>query len=175
MSYQIRSIEFHEAAMERDIQRNKERLDYDVEDVGLSSWASDQMITFHRRAIRLLETGQDIGIDEPAAERLLLVDEDYNVVSFNWYDTRYGASWRLSKEATKKYGRGWIPFHDNSRIQRQLGLRQITLIWPCSRWMKTYCSGIGSPVSFRPQFLTADEIANHNWSEEFKSSIIVSL
>ena len=173
----IRSIKYHQTAIQQLMERNRSRLDYEGDDV-LLDWEYAP-IKFHRKAIELLEIGEDIGIDEPADERLLLVDEDYKIVSFNWYEMRYGTSWRLSREAKKKYGREWIPCNESHGgkewcwLQNQLGLKQITHVWPCCRWLTPYVSN--AVLEFRPQFLNYLVIDNYDWSEEFKSSIKVSM
>jgi hypothetical protein len=153
MSYQIRTIEFHQNRIERDTAKNVERLDYDVSEVGLSSWASSQMIDFDRLAIRLLKNGAELGIDGPAARRELLVEvETGRVVSRRRIDNQWGSSWLLGDEDADRYGRRFIPYGSNSRIQRSHGLKQTEAVEPCSRFVRSRCAGIGLPVSFSPRF-----------------------
>jgi len=153
MSYEIRTIEFHQNRIERDTAKNVERLDFDVSDVGLSSWASSQMIDFDRLAIRLLENGAELGIDGPAARREILVDaETGRVVSKHRIYNQWGSSWLLNDDDAERFGRRFIPYGSMSRIQIKHGLKQTETIEPCSRFVRSRCAGVGLPVSFSPRF-----------------------
>jgi hypothetical protein len=153
MSYEIRTIEYHRNEIEASAKRNQRRLDYDVEDVALSSWGDSQMISFHTMAINLLENGQEAGIDGPAADKRILWDKQRDCeVDAKVIPTQYGSCWILETDEEQRYGRKFIPIGERSRVQKGLGLEERWELRACSRYAGTACAGIGMPVSFFPQF-----------------------
>lgn len=154
--YEIKTIDFHKNALEAISKRNQERVDEQVDpsDCALSSWGSSTMISFHRHAIELLETGlRELGREVPCLNMNTLVDADNNVVSgtissssFNGKET---LSWVLNDEMAEKYERFYIPFGDNSRIQKKFGLKQVRMMQETKPHLVAKCAFIGSGVSFK--------------------------
>lgn len=66
----------------------------------------------------------------------VLVDAEGNVLCDRYltFKNRYSGGtdykWRLDDEQAEKYGRRWVPFGCNSRVQKQLGLRQERRFFP---------------------------------------------
>lgn len=155
MAYEIRSIEYHEAARRDASQRNHRRVEeqLDLEDCALSSWADGQMQRYHSLAIALLENGKVLGTNGPAAEKLILWDTKANEeVDAQTIRTQYGTCWLLDDDPAGKFGRRFIPIGKRSRVQKQLGLEERHSLRPCSRWLRATCAGVGMPVSLHPQF-----------------------
>jgi len=151
MSYRIETIEIHQGAIDRS-RADNERIHSDPcwENVesGMSLWANDTMLRFHRYAIEMLKLGESVGIDGPADHCLCLFDSDGKVVSNRIIHTQYGSSWLVGKSGRKRFGRGFVPTGKNSRIQKKLGLREDTMILPVRKYLKSHCSFVGGAVSF---------------------------
>ena len=155
MTIEITTIANHTAAIESNTKRNIERLDYNVEDVALSSWGSSMMISAHHTAIRALELGAEHGIDGPACDIDVLCREDGTIVSAKMIDGKYGPCWMLAPEAEAEFGRKFIPaakakiedwrdeegiLHNRvirvpGRIMKGFGLHEEKRIVEASRWL----------------------------------------
>lgn len=158
MSYLITSIEQHKEARDDEHRENARRLEYDVSDCALSSWASNQMAKFHGVAIDALERGKEwFGVDWPAGEFPALVSvedgreldaKEMFVKSFSGYGKDH--VWRLSDREAARYGRRFVPFGANgkSRILKQLGLRVDWIRGFADREMGVGAGAIGAPVHF---------------------------
>jgi len=152
MPYIIKTPEHHATERARQGLENRRRLDYDVEDVGLSSWASSSMMAFHDLALDALALGEAHGFDGPAMEQTVLVDAAGEVVSDTIDTAHFGGvgkrQWRLSRDQRAALGRYAIPTGETSRIQRALGMRETTRVVPASRYVEAGCAGVGCPVFF---------------------------
>lgn len=153
MSYAIKTVEHHTTERARHGADNMRRLDYDVEDVGLSSWASSSMMTFHELALEALALGAAHGIAGPAVLARVLVDAEGNIVS-DVVDTSYfngnpKQGWRLTPAQREALGRYNVPTGENSRVQRTLGLREEERVLPACRYMEAVCAFRGAPIVFR--------------------------
>lgn len=148
MAYTIMTIEKHEREMAESKERNIRRLDYNVEEVALSSWADANMRSFHEEAIKALRLGAEHGIDGPAGyfPRLL---EGERVVDARIIQGQYGRSWLLSAAEAARFGRKFVPMGENSRVQKKLGISEAMVVAPASRTMDSHCASIGCPVTFR--------------------------
>jgi len=148
--YAIKTPEYHLAQIARHAGDNARRLDYDVSDVGLSSWASDQRMNFHHEALEALALGEAHGIPGPAVEHTFLVDDAGNFVSStvdtNYFNGSPKREWRLSREQRTALGRYAVPAGKTSRVQKQLGLREKTLVVPAKRFFDAEGTFVGGPV-----------------------------
>ena len=144
MSYPIRSREYHEAELRRPI---KNRVDQDIEECALSNWSDGAIVSYHRAAISVIEVTE-------RAESSVLVDivpvlidairgQD---VEAKLVGGKFGAVWLLSLNAASRLGRKFIPFGKNSRVQKDLGLKQEQLPRPVKPYFQAHCAGVGLPV-----------------------------
>ncbi len=148
MGYPIRTRDYHEGVL-RD-QPGKNRDDQNVEECGLSNWADGVTASYHSAALRVLETTE-------RAESGVLVDSLATLVDTvrGWdveakmVDGQYGTVWLLSDAHAALYGRKFIPFGENSRVQRGLKLKQEQLPRPCEPYFIAQCPGAGCPVHLR--------------------------
>lgn len=157
MSYEIRTIEYHENAIKNLQEQAARRFEsqVDVGDSAMSSWANDNSIQAHRLAISLLEKGLEIANKEvPYSDFLTLVDNDGNTVSSQLSSREYYGTtsyfWVLNDEMTEKYGRRFIPSSNRSRIQKELGLKEDHVLEEAKGYLVGNCAGIGLPVSYYP-------------------------
>jgi hypothetical protein len=132
MGYIIKTLEWHKAEIERNKEDNMRRLDYDVSDCALSSWASSQMISFHHKAIEALTLGLENGSTEPMwyVTKLFLNGEP---VKAKVVESRFGQCWCLE---TPVGGRKFVPMGENSRVQKSLGLKEDKVLAKVRREMK---------------------------------------
>ena len=165
MSYVIRTKEFHQEQIDRcnanHSRRHAQQLD--VMDCGLSSWGDDSMRSFHNNAIAMLEMGEELGIDGPAAERWFLIDnsgDEPRTMDAKIIDGQYGPVWILGDDEAEKFGRKFVPEGEKSRIQKQLNMKEEQRLSPCLRVMKSVCAGMGMPVSFYPMFGASNGAGN---------------
>lgn len=126
--YTIQTIEFHKAAIVAQEEKAAKR----TEDVGLSAWADDSIISFHRFAIKALELGAEHGMNGPAMVTLRLMEGD-RMVNAELIESQFGSTWLLSADEAEKFGRKFVPTGSKSRIQKQLGLTEAQTIWPAQR------------------------------------------
>lgn len=136
--YPIKTPAFHRAELARQADDNHRRLDYDVSDVGLSSWASGQLMSYHHAALEALALGAVHGIAGPAVEADFLMDGDGNVVAYEKVWKAFERQppkqmWRLPRAQAERLGRWNIPAGEKSRVQKQLGLREAHAIVPAER------------------------------------------
>ena len=111
----------------------------------MSQWAHGVMAQVHQAKAEIIENGNMAVFDG-------LYDGDRRVMA-KIIDTQFGASWLLSDEEAIKYGRKFVPIGSNSRVQKQLGLRQRDEMAPA--WVTT---GGGSITSVRAiVFRTGDK------------------
>ena len=82
----------------------------------VSQWASNINADLLSTKAGILENG---GMAEMAA----LLDGE-RVLDAKQIPTKYGVCWLLEDAEAEKYGRRFIPFGRNSRIQKKLGLHQ---------------------------------------------------
>ena len=156
-SYAIKTPEYHRAELARNAADNLRRLDYDVSDVGLSSWASDQLMNYHHAALEALALGAAHGMSGPAVEHTFLVDRDGNhvssVVDTNYFNGSPKREWRLTREQRAALGRYSIPAGKTSRVQKQLGLREETVVVPAKRFFDAEGTFVGGPIilTLRPE------------------------
>lgn len=150
MSYKIETIEKHTAEMEQNTKDNIRRLDCDVSDVALSSWASDTMISFAHFAIEALKLGAENGIDGPAGYFNRLMQGE-RVVDAKLISGQYGMVWLLSDSEAATFGRKFIPFsgRGKSSVQKKLGLSETEIVAKASRNVQSFCGFIGGCVTFR--------------------------
>ena len=155
--YAIKTPEYHLAQIARHAGDNARRLDYDVSDVGLSSWASGQLMSYHHAALEALALGEKHGFDGPAVEATFLVDADGDIVSTtvdtNYFNGNPKQEWRLTREQRTALGRYSIPAGKTSRIQKQLGLHEKTVVVPSKRFFDAEGTFVGGPIIFtlRPE------------------------
>jgi hypothetical protein len=155
MSVKIETIDYHTAEIEAHKARNMERLDRDVSDVALSTWASDSMMRAHAVAIEALKLGAENGIDGPAGLFPRLMQNGREVAA-KIVDGQYGRVWLLSDIEAGLFGRRFIPCGANSRIQKQLGLRETEIVAPAKRYLGSASGNwLGAHVSYFP--LEADK------------------
>jgi hypothetical protein len=152
MAYVIKTPEHHTAERARHGADNLRRLDFDVEDVGLSAWASSSMMDFHSLALDALALGEAHGFDGPAVLARVLVDAEGNIVS-DTVDTSYfngvaKQGWRLTPAQRTALGRYNVPVGEKSRVQRTLGLREEERVLPASRYVEAECAFRGAPLVF---------------------------
>ena len=155
MPYEIKTIAYHKAELKRLAEQAARRAEFqmNVEDCALSSWSDNNLVTFHNKAIELLENGESLGIDGPAAKKLVLCERETETpVDAKLIHTQYGWCWLLGDDAAAYFGRRFVPSGSRSRVQKKLGLCELEILQPCGRWFKTYCRCIGSPVTFLPDF-----------------------
>lgn len=152
MSYAIKTVEHHTAERARHGADNLRRLDYDVEDVGLSSWASSSMMDFHSLALDALALGEAHGFDGPAVLARVLVDADGNLVSdtvaVSYFNGAAKQGWRLTPEQREALGRYSVPVGENSRVQRGLGFYEEERVLPANRYVEVECAFRGAPLVF---------------------------
>ena len=155
--YAIKTPEYHLAQIARHAGDNARRLDYDVSDTALSSWASSESISYHRAALEALALGEKHGFDGPAVEATFLVDADGDIVSTTVETTYFNGSpkreWQLSRQQRTALGRYSIPAGKTSRIQKQLGLTEKTVVVPAKRFFDAEGTFVGGPVilTLRPE------------------------
>lgn len=159
MAYEIRTIEYHRNALESSAKRNAERVSNmtDLEDCALSSWGDNTMVSYHNRAIELLEKGLEItGEEIPYAIRKCLKDENGEIISTKAiFSERFNSSsWFIEDEdVQQRLGRKYIPckrFNSSkSRIQQNLGLVEDKFMARCKPFLATNNPPIGCPISFR--------------------------
>ena len=149
MGYEIRTIEYHEQEKADCAKENIRRIEQQLDpmDCALSTWSDNTMVHFNSFAIEALKLGAEHGIDGPAGHFWRLMDGDREVTA-KLVEGRYGLIWILAETEQLKFGRNVIPHGANSRIQKQLGLREVQVVKPASRTVKASCSGLGSPVWF---------------------------
>lgn len=156
MGTKITNLKDHMAVIESNTARNIERLKCDVEDVALSTWASDCTIRAHRCAIRALEYGAEHGIDGPACDIEVLTRDDGTIVSAKVIRGRYGPCWLLAPEAEAEFGRKFVPVAKTEthaikdeaggiiefrrevkrgRIMKKLGLHEEKRVVKASEWL----------------------------------------
>lgn len=147
-SYKISSLSEHKANLAKHHDDQVRRLDCDVEDVALSSWASSQMIGFEAFAIRALELGAKNGIDGPAVEvPILRYVSDKVAVAARIVLTKYGLRWHVDGAMDQaEIGKEWLPTNEKSLAK--LGLYQSSVVLPARQYADAHCSCIGAPVSF---------------------------
>ena len=152
MAYIIKTAEHHTAERARHGADNVRRLDHDVEDVGLSSWASSSMMDFHSLALDALALGEAHGIDGPAVLTRVLVDAEGNLVSdtvaVSYFNGAAKQGWRLTPEQREALGRYSVPVGDNSRVQRELGFYEEERVLPANRYVEVECAFRGAPLVF---------------------------
>jgi hypothetical protein len=148
MAYTIQTVKAHRDALKREAENAKRRLDLDVSDAGLSSWAGDAMTMFHHAALEALALGKKHGIRGPAVEVPVLVDAAGQLVDARLRQGDFGLYWHLGKDAEQRFGKRFVPHGGTSRVQRQLGLREARRVVPASRSVQARTAGRGSPVFF---------------------------
>lgn len=150
--YPIKTVEYHEKQLEDCQSNNRRRLDLDVSDVALSTWADATMVEFHRLAIAALKRGAENGIDGPAGyfPRLYAVEYEKEVeLDARLVSGQYGLVWLLSDKDAERFGRRFIPTGKGSRVQRKLGLREDTVLAPAERFAEpSGADFIGAPIFF---------------------------
>lgn len=146
--YKINSLDAHKANLAKHHDDQARRLDCDIEDVALSSWASDQMIGFENFAIRALELGAKNGIDGPAVEvPVLRYVSDKVAVEAHLVLTKYGSRWHVDGAIDQaKIGKEWLPANEKSLAK--LGLYEDSVVLPARKYADAHSSCIGAPVSF---------------------------
>lgn len=146
--YKINSLEAHKANLSKHHDDQVRRLDCDVEDVALSSWASSQMIGFDSFAIRALELGAMNGIDGPAVEvPILRYSSDKIAVEAHLVLTKYGLRWHVDGAMDQsEIGKEWLS--TNEKTLAKLGLYEDSVVLPAREYADAHCSCIGAPVSF---------------------------
>lgn len=130
---------------------NIRRLDLDVSDCALSSWASDSIISSMHIAEEALKLGAEYGIDGPACIRRVLCRGDV-VVSTREIPSKFyngKPSWLLSDPID---GRRFVPTRSyrtgNSRVQDELGLTERDALFVAQRKLGSACAGLGLPVVY---------------------------
>lgn len=129
----------------------RRRLDLDVGDCALSSWAGDAVLGAFRVMEIALDAGEQYGIDGPACEVAVLIDVASNEVvpaRKVWSEKFRKSDWLLEPEAAEKYGRRYVPWGFNSKVQKSLGLRQGLAVFPARANLGSACAGRGLPVSY---------------------------
>lgn len=156
MGYEIKSVEYHQSALER-ISASLERImsspEFEYSESGLSVWASQQSISYHRHALEVLKLGAESGIEGPAAELPVLVSESGEVVSSRYYGKSFSGhvsySWWLVPELAERYGRKYVPKGERSKIQKALGLHEEYRVLPIKPYFEASCAFRGAPVHLK--------------------------
>lgn len=146
--YKIKTLEAHRASIEKHRADNVRRLDCDVSDVALSSWASSQTISFDGFAIRALELGAKNGIDGPAVEvPVLRYKSDRIAVEAHLVLTKYGLRWHVDGAMDQsEIGKEWLS--TNEKTLEKLGLYESSVVLPARDVADAHCPFVGAPVSF---------------------------
>lgn len=149
MAPQIRDAAYHRAEIAKDKAANTRRLDRDVMDVGLSFWATSQMIEFHEFALEALELGAANGMDGPAA-KFLRLKEGKRIVDAQRRRGDYGYYWHLAPAEQKRFGleKPFLPAGARSRKQKALGVSEGEVVLPCTRVPERSCAGLGCPIIY---------------------------
>ena len=137
----MKSAEQYRAAAADCRQREADSFERSDTDGFMSQWASNVMAQVNEIKAEIVENG-NMGIFRG------LYDGNRRVMA-KVIDTKFGASWLLSDEESSKYGRKFLPIGSNSRVQKQLGLRERMEKAPA--WVTTAGNSIASvsPVIFR--------------------------
>lgn len=146
--YRIGSLSDHKANLSKHHDDQACRLDYDVEDVALSSWASSQMIDFDNFAIRAIELGAKNGIDGPAVNvPILRYKADKVAVEARLVLTKYGLKWHVDGAMDQsEIGKEWLS--TNEKTLDKLGLYKDSVVLPARNYADAHCQYVGAPVSF---------------------------
>jgi hypothetical protein len=153
--YTIQTIEFHKAAIVAQEEKAAKR----TEDVGLSAWADDSVISFHRAAIAALELGTEHGINGPAMMAMRLMEGD-RMVKATQKMGKFGPVWLLAADEAAKFGRKFIPVGvvGSSIVQKKLGLSQTRMVAPAQRQMEYTATTAGMTFILQE----APKAATHN-------------
>lgn len=157
MSYPIRTIEIHEAALVQSKANLARRLDeqMDVSDCALSNWSDQSNRSYHELAIELLKSGLEItGEEIPYDSKWVLVDAEDKVVSLKTIRTRFDSVvWVIEDEALiESIGRKYIPFEyegSRSRVQKKHGLKQTRMDLPVKPYFVAHCGFVGGIMTFK--------------------------
>lgn len=133
----------------------------DPEDNCLSVWAQSQTASMHGLCEHILD---ESGVDsvEEAEERgvplvyecWLLVNSDGQEVGKRCRPTPVpGAPWRMKQDwfiypEFQQDGRKFVPSGPNSRIQKQMGFREIRALAPIKPYLQSACAGLGLPINY---------------------------
>lgn len=141
----ISTIASHTAEIERIGAQQLARIERQDEfsDSGLSRWAADSTLDFHRGAIQMLKRGVELtGEEKPFDLVHFLVDAETNEpVDARLICTRNGWCWIVSDELESKFGRKFLPHGSKSRIHKQLGLKEEMREVEVERFTKSYNGG----------------------------------
>ena len=133
---QITTIENHQSSLDHHSKRNVERLDLDVSDSALSSWASDQTIKAENLALDALKLGAEHGNTEPRGYFRKLATLSGEIIDAKLFINPYdNYTWLLSDAAAQKYGRKFIPAGTSSRIQKSPGLQEVEALRQAKRYI----------------------------------------
>jgi len=148
MSYKIKSLAEHQANLESSAADQIRRLDYDVSDCALSTWATSSMQSFDNFAIRALELGAKNGIDGPAVEvPILRWKADKIVVEARLVLTRFGLKWHIDGAMEQgEVGKEWVG--TSAKTLDKLCLYEDSVVLPSLPYADAHCPCIGAPVSF---------------------------
>jgi hypothetical protein len=138
------------ASAQRHVQERHDSFERCDSDGFISQWASGLSADRDRLQVQILKNGGH-------AEFWVLVDADGNVIAdrVHWFQNQYSfawqGSWKLPPEAEAKYGRRWIPFGDNSRIQKALKLHEEKRWFPAVAKIVGEGKGLSGAASCRAE------------------------
>ena len=147
MSYKIQTIDYHERALRVSCEAESRRMQEGtwIDDTALSSWGAQNMVSFHKLAIEMLELGKG----SPAHYFTVLYEGDRKVDA-KIINTDYGTCWILSEPEAQTFGRKFIPCGRRSTIQKRLKLSEKQELLPAKYYVGSHCSFVGGVVSFYP-------------------------
>jgi hypothetical protein len=142
---QIEALLAQSAAQDRARAESFERCDIDG---FVSQWAHGINADKARMEVQILRNGG-------YAQFWVLLDADDNVIAdrMHWFQNQYSfawqGKWRLGDDDAAKYGRRWVPVGDNSRVQKQLGLREEKRWFPAFAKIVAEGNGLSGAASAR--------------------------
>lgn len=117
----------------------------------LSQWASGLNASLARERAKLLRQGgfdlfwclEEIETGEIVADKIFTFEN-----SFNGCPTTVNR-WRLPNDLAEKKGRKWIPVGERSRVQKQLGFREVQRWFPAFAMIGGGGKGLSGAASAR--------------------------
>lgn len=133
------------------IEDRYERIDSgmtDMDDCFVSHWGNGEMIRHAHFCLSAWELGRSNGFDAPCGSFSTLMCGEVEVPA-KMISTQFGVTWIVtSDEWAVRLGRKFIPVGGRSRIQKQLGLHEESIVKPCKPFVVVSCSGMLMPMHF---------------------------
>ena len=138
--FMIETVDHHQQMLDRIERENAQKIAaMPFEEAGLSSWARSNRGIGHGAAVLALQMGREYGSTEPAAKAVVLIDSDgRNIGAAQERNQWFRYQWVLPADAAARYGRRYIPMGKNSRVQRDLGLREVVAVVTIERKTEMY-------------------------------------